>query len=564
MRYYLSFLIFHLIMELFKSLFTGTGTATAILFISLTAFIGVLIGKIKIKNVKLGIAGVLFSGLLIAHLGAETNPEVLHFIREFGLILFVYAIGIDVGPRFFNTFRSEGLRLNLFAAGIVTAGFFIAYAFYRWGGVSPAVITGIMSGAVTNTPGLGAAQQVLTDMGRSGDVAVTGMGYAVAYPFGVLGIILSMILVRIFFRIKINQEVTDYNEKLQTGQQKLETIEIRVNNPNLFGQKLSYIKKVIDKELVISRILRNGTWLVAREDEKLLEGDVIVGVSAINHIENLQMKMGNVKVADKREMSGDLAMFHVLVTNRKYAGKTIEQIGIYRRYDANITRIFRAGIEILPTRGSTVEFGDTVRIVGKRELLPEIRNELGNSVVELAHPNTVPIFIGIFLGIIVGSVPIFIPGLPAPAKLGLAGGPLLVAILLGYQRRYKNFDFYMTPGANMMIRELGIILFLACVGLSSGARFAETIANGGYVWLLYGAVITVVPILLAAIIARLLKYNYLKICGIVSGAMTDPPALEFANSLAPIQAQSAAYATVYPFTMFLRILLAQTLILITL
>lgn len=395
-------------------------------------------------------------------------------------------------------------------------------------------------------------------------MALTGMGYAVAYPFGVLGIILSMILVRIFFRIKINQEVTDYNEKLQTGQQKLETIEIRVNNPNLFGQKLSYIKKVIDKELVISRILRNGTWLVAREDEKLLEGDVIVGVSAINHIENLQMKMGNVKVADKREMSGDLAMFHVLVTNRKYAGKTIEQIGIYRRYDANITRIFRAGIEILPTRGSTVEFGDTVRIVGKRELLPEIRNELGNSVVELAHPNTVPIFIGIFLGIIVGSVPIFIPGLPAPAKLGLAGGPLLVAILLGYQRRYKNFDFYMTPGANMMIRELGIILFLACVGLSSGARFAETIANGGYVWLLYGAVITVVPILLAAIIARLLKYNYLKICGIVSGAMTDPPALEFANSLAPIQAQSAAYATVYPFTMFLRILLAQTLILITL
>ena len=550
-------------MELFKSLFTGTGTVTAILYISLTAFIGVLIGKIKIRNVKLGIAGVLFSGLFIAHLGAEINPEVLHFVREFGLILFVYAIGIDVGPRFFNTFRSDGLRLNLFAAGIVIAGFFIAYAFHRWGGVSPAVITGIMSGAVTNTPGLGAAQQVLTDMGRSSDVAVTGMGYAVAYPFGVLGIILSMILVRIFFRIKINQEVTDYNEKLQSGQQKLETIEIRVNNPNLFGQKLSYIKKVIDKELVISRILRNGNWLVAREDEILLEGDVIVGVSAINHIENLQMKMGSVKVAHKREMSGDLAMFHVLVTNRKYAGKTIEQIGIYRRYDANITRIFRAGIEILPTRGSTVEFGDTVRIVGKRELLPEIRNELGNSVEELAHPNTVPIFIGIFLGIIVGSIPIFIPGLPAPAKLGLAGGPLLVAILLGYQRRYKNFDFYMTPGANMMIRELGIILFLACVGLSSGSRFVETIAGGGYMWLLYGAVITMVPILIAATIARLLNYNYLKICGIVSGAMTDPPALEFANSLAPVQAQSAAYATVYPFTMFLRILLAQTLILIT-
>lgn len=551
-------------MEMFKSLFSGTGTATAILFISMTAFAGVLIGKIKIRNVKLGIAGVLFSGLLIAHFGAKANPEVLHFVREFGLILFVYAIGIDVGPRFFNTFRNDGLKLNLFAAGIVTAGFIIAYLFYFLGGVSPAVITGIMSGAVTNTPGLGAAQQVLSDFGKPGDAAITGMGYAVAYPFGVLGIILAMILVRIFFRIKIDKEVDDYKNQFSNIQQKLESVEIAITNPNLFGQKIRYIKKVIDAELVISRILRNGTYLVALEELELLEGDVIIGVSAVNHIDNLRIKMGKVKIADKREISGDLAMFHVLVTNRKYAGKTIEQIGIYRRYEANITRIFRAGTEILPTRGSTVEFGDTVRIVGKRELLPDIRNELGNSVEELAHPNTIPIFVGIFLGVVLGSIPIFIPGLPAPAKLGMAGGPLLVAILLGNQRRFKSFDFYMTPGANMMIRELGIILFLSCVGLSSGGQFVRTIADGGYMWMLYGAVITLVPILLAAIIARLLKYNYLKICGIISGAMTDPPALEFANSLAPVHAQSTAYATVYPFTMFLRILFAQALILITL
>jgi len=233
-------------------------------------------------------------------------------------------------------------------------------------------------------------------------------------------------------------------------------------------------------------------------------------------------------------------------------------------FTGNITRIFRAGTEILPTRGTTVEFGDTVRIVGKRELLPDIRNELGNSVDELAHPNTIAVFIGIFLGVILGSIPIFIPGLPAPAKLGLAGGPLLVAIILGNQRRYKKLDFYMTPGANMMMRELGIILFLACVGLSSGDDFVKTILNGGYMWMLYGAVITLVPVLLAAIIARLLKYNYLKICGIISGSMTDPPALEFANGIAPVHAQSTAYATVYPLTMFLRILIAQALILITL
>jgi putative transport protein len=551
-------------MEVLKSLFSGAGTATAVLYISLTAFAGVLAGKIRLGNIRLGVAGVLFSGLLIAHLGARANPEVLHFIREFGLILFVYAIGLDVGPRFFNTFRNDGLSLNLFALGIVASGFIIAYLFCTWGGVSPAVITGIMSGAVTNTPGLGAAQQVLTDLGKTHDASLAGMGYALAYPFGVVGVILSLILIRAIFRIKIDNEVSDYRNQFQTLRQKLESVEISITNPNLFGQKISYIKEVIDKELVISRIRRNDNYLVATEDLVLEEGDVIIGVSQLKHIKNLKMTMGKVKISEKREISGDLAMFHVLVTNRKYAGKTIQQIGIYRRYEANITRIFRAGTEILPTRGTTVEFGDTVRIVGKRALLSDIRNELGNSVEELAHPNTVPIFAGIFLGVILGSLPIVLPGLPAAAKLGMAGGPLLVAILLGNQRRFRGFDFYMTPGANMMLRELGIILFLSCVGLSSGERFAETFLHGGYMWILYGAVITLVPVMLAATIARLMRYNYLKICGIIAGAMTDPPALEFANSLAPVHAQSTAYATVYPFTMFLRILFAQALILLTL
>jgi len=551
-------------MDTLKSLFTGTGIASAVLFISLTAFTGILIGKIRIKNIKLGIAGVLFSGLIIGHFGATANAEVIHFVREFGLILFVYAIGIDVGPRFFNSFRKDGLRLNLFAAGIVLSGFLIAFAFYKWGKISPAVITGIMSGAVTNTPGLGAAQQILADIGKPDEVSITGMSYAVAYPFGVLGTILTMIIIRLIFNIKIDREVTDYKNQFQTIRQKLETVQISITNPNLFGQNLSYIRDFIDDELVISRIIREGAALVATDDIILHEDDIIIGVSALNHIKNLKMKMGQVKIVEKRVITGDLAMFHVLVTNKKYAGKTIQQIGIYRRYEANITRIFRAGTEILPTRGTTVEFGDTVRIVGKRELLPDIRNELGNSVDELAHPNTIAVFIGIFLGVILGSIPIFIPGLPAPAKLGLAGGPLLVAIILGNQRRYKKLDFYMTPGANMMMRELGIILFLACVGLSSGDDFVKTILNGGYMWMLYGAVITLVPVLLAAIIARLLKYNYLKICGIISGSMTDPPALEFANGIAPVHAQSTAYATVYPLTMFLRILIAQALILITL
>lgn len=551
-------------MDFLLSLFKGTGIATTILFISLTAFVGVLLGKITIKNVKLGVAGVLFSGLFFAHFGAKVDAHVLHFVREFGLILFVYSIGVEVGPRFVNSFRNDGLKLNMLALSVVLLGFITAFAIHMIGGVDPAVVTGIMSGAVTNTPGLGAAQQALIESGKPDDAAIAGMGYAVAYPFGVIGIILTMLLVRWIFRIKIDKEVNEYNAQITKNQQKLEGVEVAVTNPNLFGQKLSYLKNFVDKELVISRIERGGDFFIPTDDSTLEKGDVIYGVSAINHIDNLKIKIGEVTIGQKREISGSLAMFHVLVTNRKLAGKTIEQIGIYRRYEANITRIFRSGMEILPTLDTTVEFGDTVRVVGKRELLPEVRHEFGNSVKELAHPNVIPLFMGIFLGVILGSIPIFLPGLPAPAKLGLAGGPLLIAILLGHKGRIGSLDFYMTPGANMMLKELGIILFLCCVGLSSGGQFVETLSKGGSAWLLYGALITFVPIFIVSLVARFMKLNYLKICGVISGAMTDPPALEYANSIAPVYAQASAYATVYPLTMFLRILLAQTLILLTL
>jgi len=551
-------------MDFLLSLFKGTGIATTILFISMTAFVGVLLGKITIKNVKLGVAGVLFSGLFFAHFGAKVDAHVLHFVREFGLILFVYSIGVEVGPRFVNSFRNDGLKLNMLALSVVLLGFITAFAIHMIGGVDPAVVTGIMSGAVTNTPGLGAAQQALIESGKPDDAAIAGMGYAVAYPFGVIGIILTMLLVRWIFRIKIDKEVNEYNAQITKNQQKLEGVEVAVTNPNLFGQKLSYLKNFVDKELVISRIERGGDFFIPTDDSTLEKGDVIYGVSAINHIDNLKIKIGEVTIGQKREISGSLAMFHVLVTNRKLAGKTIEQIGIYRRYEANITRIFRSGMEILPTLDTTVEFGDTVRVVGKRELLPEVRHELGNSVKELAHPNVIPLFMGIFLGVILGSIPIFLPGLPAPAKLGLAGGPLLIAILLGHKGRIGSLDFYMTPGANMMLKELGIILFLCCVGLSSGGQFVETLSKGGSAWLLYGALITFVPIFIVSLVARFMKLNYLKICGVISGAMTDPPALEYANSIAPVYAQASAYATVYPLTMFLRILLAQTLILLTL
>ena len=308
--------------------------------------------------------------------------------------------------------------------------------------------------------------------------------------------------------------------------------------------------------------MRNNQFDIIHDEEILQEGDVIFGVSTKDYVPTLEMSVGPVELGMKREVDGSLAMFEVLVTNRKIAGRTIEQIGIYRRYEANITRIFRAGVEILPTLNTTIEMGDTVRVVGKKTLLPEIQKEIGNSLQQLAVPNAVAIFLGIFMGILLGSIPIAIPGLPASAKLGLAGGPLIVALLLGHKGRLFNIDFYMAPGANAIFKELGIILFLGSVGLSSGTNFVETFSNGGYTWMLYGMAITFIPAIIVAVTARLMKFNYLKICGFLSGVTTNPPALEYANSIAPVQAQSTAYATVYPLSMFLRILTAQILILI--
>jgi putative transport protein len=260
-------------------------------------------------------------------------------------------------------------------------------------------------------------------------------------------------------------------------------------------------------------------------------------------------------------VTGKLGMRQVVFTNKSMAGKTIKEIGLSRRYPVNITRIFRAGMEIMPDEEDTIEFGDTLRIVGERKVLKEVAKLLGNSMKELSHPNIIPILIGIFAGVLIGSIPIAIPGLPAPAKLGLAGGPLIIALILGHKGRIGKLDFYMTPGANLFIRELGIVLFLACVGLSAGKNFVQTVAEGGYMWMVYGALITLVPLLIIGVIARMLKLNYLSICGLLAGSMTDPPALEFANSISPVQAQSTAYATVYPLVMFLRVLLAQVLVL---
>lgn len=550
-------------MELIN-LFTEAGTASTLLFLSLTGIAGVLIGKVKVFRIRLGIAGVLFTGLLIGHMGAAFHAEVLHFIKEFGLILFVYSIGLEVGPRFLSSLRHNGLKLNLLAVAIVLLGFIIAVILKLVFDIPSPVIAGIMCGAVTNTPGLGAAQQVISEQmaGQQGLSQLSGMAYAVAYPFGILGIILTMILIRYFFRISVKDENEKYQREVSGLSGKPEAVNLKVVNQALDGKTVSFIRSTLSGEFVLSRMWRDDKFFMPEEGEVIRSGDVLYGVSTEQNFQDLELKVGPLAKTGDIEITGRLGMKHVVFTNKSMAGKTIKQIGLSRRFPVNITRIFRAGREFLATEEDSLEFGDTLRIVGERQALKEVAGLLGNSVKDLSHPNVIPVLIGIFAGVLIGSIPIAIPGLPAPAKFGLAGGPLLVALFLGYKGRIGKLSFYMTPGANLFIRELGIVLFLACVGLSSGKDFVETIARGGYVWMIYGAVITLFPLLVVGIVARLAKFNYLSVCGLLSGSMTDPPALEFANSIAPGQAQSMAYATVYPLVMFLRVLLAQVLILI--
>jgi len=553
-------------MEDILQLFTKETTAGSLVILAIICITGILLGKIKIFNIKLGIAGVLFTGIIAGHLGAHVQHDVLHFIKEFGLILFVYSIGIDIGPRFLASFRNNGVTINVLASSIVLLGFIIALSLKFIFNLEIEVIAGILSGSVTNTPSLGAAQTVISEQIPNGAelAPVAGMAYAVAYPFGILGIILVMILLKKIYRISIPHEVETYQKELTGLNGAMHSIHVEVKNPLILGKTIEFVRTLVDSEFVISRLRRNGDFIIPSNNTTIEQGDTLYGVSTEDKYATLEIKIGSVHKTGRIEITGNLTMRHVLVTNRKIAGKTLQEIGISEQYPANITRIFRAGNEILPTSETTVEFGDTVRVVADRNSIDTVTKYLGNSQKSLSHPNLIPLFVGICLGIIVGSIPFFIPGLPAPAKLGLAGGPLIIALLLGHFGRIGSFDFYMTPGANLFIRELGIVLFLSCVGLGSGAHFWESTLSGGYMWMLYGAIITFVPILIVGIIARIMKINYLTICGVLAGSMTDPPALEFANSVAPVQAQATAYATVYPFTMFLRILMAQILVLVLL
>ncbi|HEX2919903.1 MAG TPA: putative transporter [Bacteroidales bacterium] len=537
--------------------------AHTILIYSVVVVIGVYLGKIKVFGISLGITFVLFAGIAAGHFGFSANHTVIEFIRDFGLILFVFSIGLQVGPGFFSSFRKGGLSLNLLAIVVVLLGGVTTVIIHYVTGVPMSQMVGIMSGAVTNTPGLGAAQQALEQINPEQPSPEISLGYAVAYPFGVLGIILTIFVIRKFMKIDLNKEISLFNSSMHPEETLPQKICIRVKNPGIYGKTIYEITRMMRQEFIISRVLRNGVPILASADTILLEDDVILVVTQKKLIDDVLMLTGIRSDVDVERASNRLISRQIFVTNKQIAGKDLESLRLRTRYNVNITRVYRAGIEIVASPSLRLELGDKATVVGDENSMENVIKELGNSIKRLDEPNLIPIFIGIMLGVLLGSIPIHFPGIVRPVSLGLAGGPLIVAILISkYGYRFSLIS-YTTPSANLMLRELGIVLFLASVGITSGERFIPTLTSGeGFIWMGYGVIITIVPILIVGLYARLrLKKNYLEICGLLSGSMTDPPALAYANSLADSDAPAVAYATVYPLVMFLRIFMAQILIL---
>ncbi len=558
-------------MDWLVNLFTSNSIAHSVLILGLTIAIGLLLGRIKFGSVSLGITWVLFVGIVLSHFGLGIDPQICHFVKEFGLILFVYSIGLQVGPGFFSSLKEGGVTLNMLAVLIILLGCATCYTIHLITGEELTTMIGVLSGAVTNTPGLGAAQQTITDTLSNPEVAsqvsnCLASAYALAYPLGVIGIIVSMLLVRYLFRVKLDRE-KQLAER--SNAPKTVRIDLKVSNKGIIGKKIEDIAHITRSKFVVARMIRDDKQQIASGDTELREGDILRVVISNRDVELVQSLIGeSVQIDDKewQTSASHLEKRRILVTKSGINGKHIADLHIRENYNVTITRVVRAGIELVATYELRLQMGDVVVVVGRKNDLDQVAAILGNSVRRLDHPNLLPIFIGIFLGVLLGSIPIMLPGVPLPVKLGLAGGPLIVAILMArYGPNYKLVTFT-TNSANMMIREIGISLFLAAVGLGAGEGFASAIAGGGYWWILYGVIITMLPLLIVGVVARkVCKYDYFTIMGLMSGAMTDPPALAYANSVSSSNDRSAvAYATVYPLTMFLRIFTAQILALIAL
>lgn len=555
-------------MDWFLSLFIGEGIAHTILVLSLVIAIGVLLSKIKIAGISIGVTWILFIGIIAGHFGMGIDPGTLHFIKEFGLILFVFSIGLQVGPGFFSSFKQGGMKMVGCATAVVVIGALITYIIHLITGTPMTTMVGIMSGAVTNTPGLGAAQQAYTDAVGANDPTIA-LGYAVAYPLGVVGIILSLILIRYMTRVNFDEE-NKALAAIQADKNNVVRISVEFSNGTIEGYTITQIRGLINRSFVISRILHNdGTITVADGTSRLWAGEKLCIICSPDDSEAIvaflgrSVKMSNEEWETITEKNTQLVSRRIIITKPEINGKKFSDLRLRTKYGINITRVNRAGVDLLPYQGMELQVGDRVMVVGNEDAIEKVAGLLGNSLKKLREPQLLTIFIGIALGVIFGSIPLV--NIPQPVKLGLAGGPLIVAIFIGRFGPRFHLVTYTTMSANLMLREVGLAMFLAGVGIGAGEGFVDAIVGGGYKWIGYGFIITVVPLLAVGLFARIkFKVNYYTLMGLLAGSTTNPPALGYANATSGNDMPALSYATVYPVVMFLRVFTAQMMILIQL
>jgi putative transport protein len=539
--------------------------AHAVLALSVVAALGLALGSLGFRSVRLGAAGVLFAGLMLGQAGLHIDLNILEFVRDFGLILFVFTVGLQVGPGFFSSLKSHGLRLNVLASSIVLLGGLMVVAFRFLFHFSLPTVAGLFSGATTNTPSLAAGQAALQNLKglppNSSDLL--GMAYAVAYPFGVVGIILTMLLVQKTFRVDLKKTADEADAEAQIDSRIPDYIDLDVTNPNCEGIAIRDLPFVTESGVVFSRLLRNGKVVVPEDDSVLHVGDSVRLVGLRPRLSEFETVLGKKSRVNLKEVSNELTTERLHVTKREVLGKSLGELNFEHHFGTVGTRINRSGVEFAANDSVHLQFGDSLTVVGPQEGVARVGELIGNKVDALNHPHVLPVFVGIMLGVVLGSLPIALPGMPAPVRLGLAGGPLLVALCLSQVGRLGPLIWYLTPGANLALREIGIVLFLACVGLKSGGRFLEMLfSQSGLAWLGAGALLTFIPLALVGFTARaFFKIDYPTLCGVLAGSMTDPPALAFASSMTKSDRPLVAYAAVYPLVMILRVFLVQILVL---
>lgn len=557
-------------MELLKNLFEGFptlwggGVAHSVMIIALVITIGLVLGKIKVANVSLGLMWVLFTGLVFGYFDFNLAPQLLHFLKEFGLILFVYSIGMQVGPGFFSSLRKGGLQLNLLSVIVIALSIITAIIIHYCSGIDMSLVAGLFSGAVTCTPGLGAAQQATADLTGT-DMPGIAIAYAVGYPVGVIGVILTFLVLKYLLRIHREDEETEAQTGLGNAEElSVRSFSVEVNNEMIFGKNIAEIKKLAKRQFVVSRLKRKGT-----DTEEMVsgrttinEGDIALVIAKPKDVESITALIGKTVQEQWKECPGHLLTRRIIVTRQNVNGKDLRHLRLRTNFGATITRVTRAGVDLVAAPNLKLQMGDRLTVVGSEIAIMHTEKVVGNQMKRLNVPNLIPIFLGIAIGCLFANIPFWIPGIPESLKLGLTGGPLVAAILIGYIGPKYNLVTYNTISANMMMRELGICIFLACVGLGSGSDFVSTVFNAnGLRWLGYGAIMTIIPILLGGVIGRYVFHlNYYTLLGVLSGCNTNTPALNYSRELTGTDAPSIAYSAVYPYAMVLRIITIQILI----